>query len=221
MFTNKFITHIYYKMSNKHNVGHDQSPVFKHHQRGHCRIVSECHQAHNNNICRERVCRNPMCRERHPKIGKFYMKNGGCKWEKDVAYMQKKSDSIVTIDRLESEVKKLKYDILQLTTNMSEIIIKMSTLKERDKHYYSMHLNETGVTKEGLQNIALSSKDAFHYDQCSHSSDTNSALTTHVETEHEVPEFFQCKICKSCFDTKVQLKKHTNKKTLICRYRLL
>ena len=79
---------------------------------------------------------------------------------------------------------------------------------------YSMHLNETGVTKEGLQNISLSSKGAFHCEQCSHSSDTKSALTTHIETEHEVPEYIQCKICKSCFDTKVQLKKHANTKHL-------
>jgi hypothetical protein len=142
------------------------------------------------------------------------MKNGGCKWKEDCAYKHKKSDSNVTINGLESEFKKLKDDIEQLTNNMSEIMIKMITLEEKDKHYYSMHLNETGVTKEGLQNIALSSKGAFHCEQCSHSSDTKSALTTHIETEHEVPEFFQCKICKSCFDTKVQLKKHTNTKHL-------
>lgn len=192
------------------NVGHDPSPVCKHHQRGYCRNGSQCHQVHNSNICRERVCRNPMCRERHPKTCKFYLRVGGCKWKEDCAYMHKKMDSNIKIDILESKVKKLKDDIKQLTTNMSELIIKLITLEERDKHGHSML--QPGGTKEGLLHNGLSSKGAFNCDQCSHISDTNSELTKHVEIEHEVPEFFQCNICKSCFDTKVQLKKHTNTK---------
>ena len=37
-------------------------------------------------------------------------------------------------------------------------------------------------------------------------------LKTHVDTKHEEPDFFQCKICKSCFHSKIQLQKHTNTK---------
>ena len=90
---------------------------------------------------------------------------------------------LLTINSLESEVKKPKDDIEHITNNMSEIMIKIITLEEKDKHYYSMHLNETGVIKEGLRNIAMSSKGTFYCEQCSHSSDTNSALPTHIEIE--------------------------------------
>ena len=72
-----------------------------------------------------------MCKERHPKTCKFYLRTGGCKWKEDCAYMHKKSSSNIKIDILESEVKKLKDDVRQLTKNMSEMMIKIITLEER------------------------------------------------------------------------------------------
>ena len=33
-----------------------------------------------------------------------------------------------------------------------------------------------------------------------------------MDTEHEIPDFYQCKICKSCFDTLTKLKKRANTK---------
>ena len=92
-------------------------------------------------------------------------------------------------------------------------MVKVITLEERDKHCHSTLL--TGATKEGLLKNGLSSKGAFSSDNYSHISETNSELTKHVEIEHEVPELFQYNICKSCFDTKVQLKKHINTKHLL------
>ena len=117
-------------MSELQNVGQVRSPVCKHHQRGYCRNESQCSQTHNDNVCKERVCRNPECRERHPKICKYYIRNGECRWKEECAYKHKRSDSNTKIDILEREVKELKDDIKQLCKNMSEMMIKMISLEE-------------------------------------------------------------------------------------------
>ena len=117
-----------------------------------------------------------MCRERHPKTCKFYLRKGGCKWKEDCAYLHQKSSSDITIDILESEVKKLKDDVKQLTNNMSEMMIKMITLEESYNRYDSEHLND--ATKEDLQNIGVSNKGASNCDQCNTSNDTNSGKKT-------------------------------------------
>ena len=84
---------------------------------------------------------------------------------------------------------------------MSEIMIKMINLEESEKPYYRVH--HKFCPKEGESNI-----ECIKCNQCNFSCETNHALTIHVDKEHEVAEFFQCKICKSCFDTLIQLKKH-------------
>ena len=91
-------------MSDKKNIGHEQLPVCKHHQRDFCRNRSQCNEEHNNKIYKERVCRNPRCRERHPKTCKFYIRNGECKWKEDCAYAHNKSDNNIKIEILENEV---------------------------------------------------------------------------------------------------------------------
>ena len=197
-------------MSEPQNMGHQQQSVCKHYQRGYCRKRSQCSQEHNNNICKERVCRNPRCRERHPKTCKYFLINGECPWKEECAYEHKKSDNNPKIDLLESEVIKLKHELKQLNSNMSEMMIKLITLEESEKHFNSVHQNS--VSKEGESNIEFSKKEDYNCNKCNFSCDTNHALTVHVDTEHEIPDFYQCKICKSCFDTLIQLKKHTNTK---------
>ena len=100
--------------------------------------------------------------------------------------MHKKMDSNFKIDILEREVKQLKDDIKQLTTNMSEIMVKVITLEERDKHCHSTLL--TDATKEDLLKNGLSSKGAFNCDHCSHNSNTNSELTKHVEDGNRITD---------------------------------
>ena len=148
-----------------------------------------------------------MCRERHPKPCKFYIRNGQCTRKEECAYGHKKSDDNIKIELLEIEVKKLKSEIKQLTSNMSEIMIKMITLEECEKPFNSVHLKS--VPKE-----CDLKKGPFKCDKCNLGSETNHAQTKHVEEGHEVADFFQCKMCKSCFDTKIQLMKHTNTKHL-------
>ena len=98
-------------MSGEENVRHGGPPVWKHHQRGYCKNGSKCHQPHNNDICSEKVCRDPYCQERHPKTCKFYARNGDCGWKEDCAYDHKKSDNSNKIDMLEKEVKIVKNHI--------------------------------------------------------------------------------------------------------------
>ena len=110
-------------------------------------------------------------------------------------------------------MKKLKDEIEQLNNNKSETMIKMITFEDRDKNYHRKHLN--GATKECPSIIGVFNKGPLKCDQCNHRYDTNSALTKNAETGHKVPDFFQCKVCKSCFDTKMPFKKHTSTKYLL------
>ena len=83
----------------------------------------------------------------------------------------------------------------------------MITLEESEKSYNNM--KQKSAPKEGEPN-----NEYIKCNECNSSCETNHALTIHVGEEHEVAEFFQCKMCKSCFDTKIKLKKHTNTKHL-------
>ena len=201
-------------MSELQNVGQVQSPVCKHHQRGYCRNGSQCSRTHNDNICKEIVCQNPECRERHPKICKYYIRNGECWWKEECAYKHKRSDSNIKIDILErkEKSKSLKMTLNSFVKKMSEIMIKIISLEERDKQYFSETQN--GASTNGQPNVGLKNKEVFKCDQCDHYFDAKMELKTHVDTKHEEPDFFQCKICKSCFHSKIQLQKHTNTKHL-------
>ena len=85
-------------MSDDQNVAHEQYPGCKHDQRGFCRNRSQCYQEHNNKICKESVCRNQMCREKHPKPCKFYIRNGQCMRKEEYAYEHNKSDDNIKIE---------------------------------------------------------------------------------------------------------------------------
>ena len=119
----------------------------------------------------------------------------------------KNSDSNIKIEILKNQVRKLTNEIKQLNSNMSEIMIKMITLEESENPYYNVQ--PKSAPKEGEPN-----SEYLKWNECNFICETNHALTIHVGEEHEVAEFFQCKMCKSCFDTKNQLNKHTNTKHL-------
>ena len=65
----------------------------------------------------------------------------------------------------------------------------MITLEESGKPYYNM--KQKSAPKEGEPN-----NEYLKCNECNSSCETNHALTKHVGEEHEVAEFFQCKMCK-------------------------
>ena len=50
-------------------------PVCKHHQWGYWRNGCQCNHFCNNIICKERVCLNTNCKEKHPKTCTYYARN--------------------------------------------------------------------------------------------------------------------------------------------------
>ena len=123
-------------MSGEENVRQGGPPVCKHHQRGYCKNKSKCLQPHNNNICSEKVCRDPYCQERHPKTCKFYARNADCWWKEKCAYQHKKSYNINKIDMLEEEVMNLKKQIKEINKDedSKKIEVLENSLKVLQQH---------------------------------------------------------------------------------------
>ena len=65
-------------MSYAQNVRRKVLPICKYFLKGYCRNQSKCHQPHKSNICEEKVCRDPYCREKPTNNGKYYAREGEC-----------------------------------------------------------------------------------------------------------------------------------------------
>ena len=116
------------------NVSKEILPVCKHHQTSYCKYGDQCHNYQNNTTCKERVCRDSTCRERHPKTCKYYTNNNTCSRKEKCAYSHSKNEINNKIPQLEIEVVKLKESIIELSNNMSVIMAKLMTLEISEEH---------------------------------------------------------------------------------------
>ena len=88
------------------------------------------------------------------------------------AYEHNKSDNNIKIEILENEVRNLTNEIKQLNSNMSEIMIKMTTFEESEKPNYNVQ--QKSAPKEDEPNSEYLKCNEYNF-----SCETNHALTIH------------------------------------------
>ena len=104
------------------NVGYEEQPVCKHHQTGCCGHGNQCNKYHSNKICKELVCRNQNCTDRHPRTCKYFARRNNCKHQERCAYAQKENKNNMNYENLKEEVKFLKEEVGRLTNHMKLMI---------------------------------------------------------------------------------------------------
>ena len=144
-------------MSDNQNDRQEVPSVCKYFQRGYCRNRSWCHQPHNNNVCKERVFRDPYCSERHPKTCKFYARNGACRGKEECAYEHNKSENSDKLCLLEKEVKNLEDDmkIIKEENYAKNIEILENNVKLLQEQVSSLE-NDLKASNKRLEEITIS-----------------------------------------------------------------
>ena len=178
-------------------------PVCTHHQRGYCKYGTQCHKPHNNEICKEKLCRDRGCRKRHPKTCKKYYFDNNCKHGENCAYSHRKGEQDTNIQHLEDEVKFLKSEIEKLVKNSEEMAEKLKIVQSNDKEIVDIkeniaHLNNNlsaimvkmsilEVNNNEVQENEKSNRikqSYFKCDQCDFISTTDITLKKHINTKH-------------------------------------
>ena len=190
--------------------GSQVSLVCKYHQTGYCKFGDHCPKYHNNIICKERVCRDRNCNERHPKSCKYFSFDGTCRYPQ-CAYAHRKSNGQSKVDLLETEVKELKNEINELNNAMSEIMAKILTLEEITPR------NQIN-TKNPTIEVNLDNQ-TFKCDQCEYWCKLEITLKKHINTKHyekavlpaavKPPKSdLQCVLCDNIASTQKEFNEH-------------
>ena len=104
-------------------------PVCTHNQRGYCKYGNQCHKPHNNELCKETLCRDRGCRKRHPKSCKNFAFDNTCRHKENCAYSHKKNENQTRMQNLEEEVKIFKKEIEKLVRNSEDMAEKLKIAK--------------------------------------------------------------------------------------------
>ena len=190
-----------------------------------CRNRSWCPQPHNNVVCKERVCRDPNCRERHPKTCKFYARSGGCRWNKECAYVHNKLENNDKLCMIEKEVENLKDNIkhikkendaknieileivkllkVQVNSLQNELKASKQSLDERNE-LISTEINTNGETSE-----SVTKEDTIKCSECDYQCEKNIFMIKHINTKHR--NSFKCSQCSDVFKDINEMEAHTMK----------
>ena len=91
-----------------------------HHKYGHCKYGVHCRNQHISETCTDSPCITTMCRKRHPKLCRFFAIFGSCKFNESCSYLHKHERNEEN-EKLKKEIKKLKDDIVLLTTEVNKL----------------------------------------------------------------------------------------------------
>ena len=101
--------------------------VCKHNQTGFCKHGEKCFKKHANKKCPSKEYNDRMCIFRHPKLCKYYVQTGKCKFTEDCAFAHEESEVVKRLLKLESEMEKLKSDSMKPKTSNFEADVKIKT----------------------------------------------------------------------------------------------
>ena len=219
-------------------VGQEEQPVCKYHQTGYCKYRSQCPKYHSTNICKEMICKDISCRERHPRTCKYFSRNNTCKRGEWCAYAHSVNGNQAHLHNLEIVVKHLKEDVesltnhiklinqyhqkeiheikehnLNLSNNMSEIMTKIMSIDIECREKLDDKLHEQQDTEE----VDTKNQKRFECELCGYKCDLEMTLRKHLNTKHpveetqsemEIPCTYTCSLCDEKCQTSEKLADH-------------
>ena len=111
----------------------DEKLVCRHFQTGFCKFGESCKKQHVKENCQTKTCLSKICKFRHPKPCKYFMRNQSCKFGNSCAYehiehtdthigdLQRKVDALqAKVDEMGITVNNLEAKLLKLSVNQCE-----------------------------------------------------------------------------------------------------
>ena len=104
-----------------------------HHQYGHCKYGSHCRNQHTVETCSNYPCLIEKCSKRHPRLCKFFLLTGLCRFNKDCSllHLSKQTDQIAD---LEKEIGNLRQEVRLLSTVVKEMKQKITEFSTTSKN---------------------------------------------------------------------------------------
>ena len=78
------------------------------HQFGHCKFGAHCHKKHTKETCTNFPCTLLNCTLRHPKLCRYFLLSGQCKFKEDCSFLHKMNNKEI---ELEKQVMNLKEEV--------------------------------------------------------------------------------------------------------------
>ena len=90
------------------------------HESGHWRYGYHCNKSHTQDTCTSFPCMKEDCHKRHPKLCKYFILSGFCKFHEKCSYLHI-TRNLDLKSQLETEVENLKQEIQSLFNHVSEL----------------------------------------------------------------------------------------------------
>ena len=124
------------------------------HQSGHCRYGSHCNKSHTQDTCTSFPCMKEDCHKRHPKLCKYFILSGFCKFHEKCSYLHI-TRNLDLKSQLETEVENLKQEIQSLFNHVSELRSIVNTLSTSNTVSSIVHSSLNPVTSQSTTSNAL------------------------------------------------------------------
>ena len=156
----------------------------RHHQYGHCKYGLQCRKQHSAETCENFPCTVNSCSKRHPKVCRYFLFTGHCKFNENCSFLHK-HDPQSPPDNLEKKIEKLREDIESLTTEikrMKQILDSVSIISDPEAP------NTSKSSSVSISQISHPLQDA--------------------QAQHNSQENLQCETCHKVFKSSYDFKKH-------------
>ena len=142
---------------------------------GHCKFGSNCRNRHTLETCTNFPCRVKECPLRHPKMCKYFVQFGQCRFKENCSYLHF-SELDKTKKGLEKEIETLKIEVEALKSRNIEI----ETIMRR------LAIIETKLEpKEGPAKVIEIEPEAFKCEDCGYIASSRSVLKRHKTIKHD------------------------------------
>ena len=174
----------------------------RHHQYGHCKYGQYCREQHTQETCENIPCTLKSCSKRHPKVCRYFLLTGTCKFNMNCSFLHTHTYSLDAknhekeIDQLRRDIESLKKEII----NMKKILDSVSTISEPNTSNSSTGSCSISISQTNKEQLLI--LDPERIPQLDGQQDE----VGYSEPNYE--ELFKCETCYTTFKTKSDFEKH-------------
>ena len=133
--------------------------VCKFYQTGFCKFQTHCKNVHNHDICPSNHCSNNACMLRHPRVCKYFLNFGRCKFGSSCAYLHKNQNTLHAqqILEIQNQIQSLEVKIKKLED------LEMKLFELEGKAIEKAASDENVDTKDRVQELE---NNFFYFNAC-------------------------------------------------------
>ena len=167
----------------------EEQSICKFNQTGFCKFGKHCEKQHEDKICENSgKCTIKSCKERHPKVCRYFLKHDGCRYKEECAYLHK--SKIINQVNLNEQVTIIVYKHEKEITALREEVNRLNII---------INTIAAGLLKEARNTESIDESETCKSAECD-------------EAEDYPKPGFSCVECDYRCEKQITLKKHFNTK---------